>query len=81
MMPVRLDFGLTHYLLGNLQQATGHLSRHERDLADYKPQRQDRYRSVITQVLDLLENDPAALQPLLDTWRDEQIEKLDRQQA
>jgi hypothetical protein len=26
--------------------------------------------------LDLLENDPAALQPLLDTWRDEQIEKL-----
>ena len=76
MMPVRLNFGLTHYLLGNLQQATDIFRGMERDLADYKPQRQDRYRSVITQVLDLLENDPAALQPLLDTWRDEQIEKL-----
>ena len=48
----------------------------ERDLADYKPQRQDTYRPVIAQVLDLLENDPAALQQLLDAWRDEHIEKL-----
>lgn len=76
MMPVRLDFGLTHCLLGNLRQATDIFREMERDLADYNQRRQDVYRPVILQILDLLENDRAALQQLLDVWRDEHVEKL-----
>jgi hypothetical protein len=76
MLPVRLDFGLTHYLLGNVQQALDIFRAMDLDLNEYKPERQDHYRPVITQVLTLLENDPPALRAVLDGWRDEKIERL-----
>jgi hypothetical protein len=76
MLPVRLDFGLTHYLLGNVQQARDIFRRMDVDLNEYKPERQQHYRPVIRQVLTLLENDPAALRAVLDGWRDQKIERL-----
>jgi hypothetical protein len=76
MIPVRLDFGLTHYLLGNVDQARDIFRRMDLDLNEYKPERQDHYRPVIKRVLALLENDPPALRAVLDAWRDEKIARL-----
>jgi hypothetical protein len=76
MLGVRMDFGLTHYLLGNIREALDIFRRMDIDLNEYKQPTQDHCRPVIRRILDLLQNNPSALRVVLDAWRDDKIERL-----
>jgi hypothetical protein len=76
MLGVRTDFGLTHYLLGNTQQALDIFRQLDIDLGAYQQVVQEACKPLFRQVLNLLENDPPALRAVIESWRDQNIEKL-----
>lgn len=76
MLNVRTDFALTHYLLGNAQEALRVFRQLDIDLNDYQEAVQKNSRPLFRQVLDVLENDPTSLRALIQSWRDQNIDKL-----
>lgn len=76
MLGVRMDFGLTHYLLGNEQEALGIFRRMDLDLDGYKLPTQQQCRPMLRQILDILESNPSSLRGVIDSWRDQNIERL-----
>ncbi|QDM31753.1 hypothetical protein FNL55_10820 [Tardiphaga sp. vice352] len=76
MLPFRTDLGINHYMLGNIQEALAIFRQLHIDLDEYSPATQQNCRTVIQQVLYFLENDPVGLRAVIESWRDENIEKL-----
>jgi hypothetical protein len=76
MLPFRTDLGINHYLLGNIQEALAIFRQLQIDLDEHSPATQKNYRPVIQQVMHFLENDPVGLHAVIESWRDENIEKL-----
>lgn len=69
---VRLDFGLTHYLVGNVELARRIFCNLAADLDGTK----DRLGPLVGHVLNLLEADPHLLLNEIDKWRAENIDRL-----
>lgn len=76
MLPFRTDLGINHYLLGNIQEALAIFRRLDIDLDEYPLTTQENCRPVFRQVLHFLENDPNGLRAVVESWRDEHVEKL-----
>ena len=76
MLPFRTDLGINHYLLGNTREALGIFRQLDIDLDEYPQVTRQNCRPVFRQVLHFLENDPHGLRAVIESWRDENIEKL-----
>jgi hypothetical protein len=76
VLTIRMDFGLTHYLLGNIREALIIFRGIDMDSAGHNHVVQERYGPWIKQILDLLERQPEDLRHILDQWRAERIHKL-----
>lgn len=69
---VRLDFGLTHYLVGNVELAGSIFRNLHSDIDGTN----DHLRPLVANIVRLFEVDPTLLQNEIDKWRAENIERL-----
>lgn len=75
MMSVRMDFGLTHIMLGNDREALAIFNQMDADLKEFSQSIQEHCRPTIRRLLHLLEHDRQALRGVLEGWRDEKIKR------
>jgi hypothetical protein len=73
---VRTDFALAHYLVGNIKQSLRMFRALAAEVRGGDPQRPDPLHEVIAGSLAQLERDPDGLRPIIDGWRDDNIERL-----
>jgi hypothetical protein len=72
----RLDRALTHYLLGNVQQAIDALRALDEEVDQLEARRQQYIGPLLKRAMRQIDRDPADLTALLDEWENQNVERF-----